>query len=76
MALGAPVGLVRTLTALRSVRPEVLAAGVTVCRGTLRRLDRAFTAFYRRCRGGQRPGFPRFRSLSRWDSLQWEDRSG
>jgi putative transposase len=66
----------RTLTGLRAVRPEVLAAGVTVCRGTLRRLDRAFGAFYRRCRAGQRPGFPRFRPLSRWDSLQWEDRSG
>ncbi|HEV3452667.1 MAG TPA: transposase [Acidimicrobiia bacterium] len=66
----------RTLTGLRGVRPEVLAAGVTVCRGTLRRLDRAFAAFYRRCRAGQRPGFPRFRPVSRWDSLQWEDRTG
>jgi putative transposase len=59
----------RTLTALRGVRPEVLAAGVTVCRGTLRRLDWAFVAFYRRCKAGQRPGFPRFRPRSRWDSL-------
>jgi putative transposase len=66
----------RTLTALRAVRPEVLACGVTVCRGTLRRLDRAFQAFYRRCRAGQSPGFPRFRPASRWTSLQWEDRSG
>jgi putative transposase len=66
----------RTLTGLRGVRPEVLAAGVTVCRGTLRRLDWAFAGFYRRCKAGQRPGFPRFRPRSRWDSLQWEDRSG
>src|SRR5207245_514647 len=65
-----------TLTALRGVRPEVLAAGVTVCRGTLTRLDRAFAAFYRRCRAGQRPGFTRFRPLSRWESLEWEDRCG
>jgi putative transposase len=64
----------RTLTTLRDVRPEVLACGVTVCRGTLRRLDLAFDAFYRRCRDGQRPGYPRIRSQSRWDSLQWEDR--
>jgi len=34
----------------------------------------AFAGFYRRCRAGQRPGFPRFRSRGRWDSLQWEDR--
>jgi len=66
----------RTLTTLRDGRPEVLAAGVTVCRGTLRRLDWAFAGFYRRCRSGQRPGYPRFRSQSRWDSLQWEDRNG
>ena len=47
-----------------------------MCRGTLRRLDWAFAGFYRRCRAGQTPGFPRFRPRSRWDSLQYEDRSG
>jgi putative transposase len=66
----------RTLTSLREVRPETLACGVTVCRGTLRRLDWAFAAFYRRFRSGQRPGYPRFRARSRWESLQWEDSSG
>jgi putative transposase len=66
----------RTLTGLRAVRPEVLACGVTVCRGTLRRLDLAFQAFYRRFRDGEKPGYPRFRPASRWCSLQWEDRSG
>jgi putative transposase len=66
----------RTLTTLREVRPEVLASGVKVCRGTLRRLDWAFAAFYRRCQAGQRPGYPRFRSRSRWHSSQWEDSSG
>jgi len=66
----------RTLTTLREVRPEVLTSGVTLCRGTLRRLDWAFAAFYRRCRAGQRPGYPRFRSRTRWDSLQWEDHNG
>ena len=65
----------RNLTSLRAVRPEVLVSGVTVCRGTLRRLDSAFAGFYRRCRDGQHPGYPRFRPGSRWHSLQWEDRS-
>lgn len=49
---------------------------MTVCRGTLKRLDRAFGAFYRRCRAGQTPGFPRFKSWRRWDSVQWEDTDG
>ncbi|MGH3659831.1 MAG: RNA-guided endonuclease InsQ/TnpB family protein, partial [Micromonosporaceae bacterium] len=66
----------RTLSELRGVRPEVLAWGVTVCRGTLKRLDRAFSAFYRRCRAGDTPGFPRFKSKRRWDSVQWEDTIG
>ena len=66
----------RTLTGLKAVRPEVLSSGVTLCRGTLKRLDRAFAGFYRRVQRGEPPGFPRFRSAQRWDSLQWEDRSG
>jgi putative transposase len=66
----------RTLTSLRSVRPDVLVWGVTVCRGTLRRLDEAFQGFYRRCRRGNPAGFPRFRGEGRWDSVQWPDRSG
>jgi putative transposase len=66
----------RTLTGLREVRPEVLTCGVTLCRGTLKRLDRAFNGFYRRVQRGEAPGFPRFRSARRWNSLQWEDGSG
>jgi len=66
----------RSLTELRACRPEVLAGGVTVCRGTLKRLDWAFAGFFRRCQAGQCPGFPRFRPRSRWDSLQYEDRCG
>jgi putative transposase len=63
----------RTLTELREVRPEVLEFGVTVCRGTLMRLDRAYKGFFRRCQRGEKPGYPRFKSRSRFNSLQWED---
>ena len=66
----------RELTELGSVRPDTLAFGVTVCRGTLKRLDRAFQAFFRRCKAGQTPGFPRFKGRGQFDSLQWEDRNG
>jgi putative transposase len=38
---------------------------------TLRRLDKAMAAFYRRCKAGQAPGYPRFRALDRWDSVEW-----
>ena len=66
----------KTLTGLIDVRPEVLSSGVTLCRGTLKRLDRAFASFYRRVGRGENPGFPRFKSVRRWDSLEWEDRNG
>src|ERR1035437_1400588 len=66
----------RTLTGLRDVRPEVVASGVTLCRGTLKRLDWAFASFYRRVKSGETPGFPRFKSASRFNSLEWEDASG
>jgi putative transposase len=60
----------RMLTELREVRPEVLECGVAVCRGILRRLDRAFKAFFRRCEQGEKPGYPKFKSRARLDSLQ------
>ncbi len=66
----------RTLTQLRSVRLDVGEWGVVVCRGTLKRLDRAFAAIYRRCGLGQTPGFPRFKARARFGSVQWEDSSG
>jgi putative transposase len=66
----------KELTGLKDVRPEVIAMGVTVCRGTLKRLDRAYAGFFRRCQAGETPGFPRFKSWRRFDSLSWEDRNG
>ena len=66
----------KELTQLRSARPDVLSFGVTVCRGTLLRLDRAFNGFFRRCKAGEKPGFPRFKGPGSFVSLQWVDRSG
>jgi len=61
---------------LHEVRPDFLQYGVTVARGTLTRLDRAFSAFFRRVAAGQKPGFPRFRASSRFDCVSYEDVSG
>jgi putative transposase len=66
----------RTLTGLRRVRPDALRFGVTVCRGTLTRLDRAFVAFFRRVGAGETPGFPRFKGSGRFDSVEYPDVSG
>ncbi|MQA74162.1 MAG: IS200/IS605 family element transposase accessory protein TnpB [Solirubrobacterales bacterium] len=37
----------------------------------LRRLDRAFAAFFRRVKRGEKAGYPRFRSARRFDTLAW-----
>jgi putative transposase len=61
---------------LHEARPDFLQYGVTVARGTLTRLDRAFSGFFRRVAAGQKPGFPRFRARSRFDSVSYEDVTG
>jgi putative transposase len=44
---------------------------------TLRRLNRAFEAFFRRVRAGQIPGFPRFKGAGWFDTVEWpSDRDG
>ncbi|MET8138494.1 transposase [Streptomyces sp. NPDC005251] len=38
---------------------------------TLRRLDRAFAAFFRRVKAGQTPGYPRFRGVDWFDTVDF-----
>ncbi|CAN3977651.1 RNA-guided endonuclease InsQ/TnpB family protein [Kitasatospora purpeofusca] len=38
---------------------------------TLRRLDKAFQAFFRRVRSGETPGYPRFRGVNRFDTVDF-----
>jgi putative transposase len=63
--------------------PAVRAAGLLAeganahsQRLALRQLDRAFAAFFRRVKAGEKPGFPRFRSHRRFDTLTWQKGNG
>ncbi|MFF3327031.1 RNA-guided endonuclease InsQ/TnpB family protein [Streptomyces sp. NPDC002889] len=38
---------------------------------TLRRLDKAFAAFFRRIKAGDKPGYPRFRGVGRFDTVDF-----
>ncbi|MER5973407.1 transposase [Streptomyces sp. NPDC002055] len=38
---------------------------------TLRRLDKAFAAFFRRIKAGETPGYPRFRGVNRFDTVDF-----
>jgi len=56
----------RDLTGLRASDPVYAAINAQSEQVTLKRLDLAFAAFYRRVRAGTAPGFPRFKSFERF----------
>ena len=60
----------RELTDIRAEDAYWSRVSVCIGRGVLRRLDRARKAFYRRCKSGEQPGYPRFRSSRRWKTIE------
>jgi putative transposase len=62
----------RDLTEVRAARMGPAQMNCSAMRDPLRRLDRAFVAFFRRVKAGAKPGYPRFRSVRRYDSLTWD----
>jgi putative transposase len=60
------------LKEIRAVCPEDAIWSFSSQQATLRRLNRAFVAFFRRVKAGQeKPGYPRFKSNDRFDSVEW-----
>ena len=59
----------KALTEWRRDDPEASAVPVALQRATLKRLDGAYKAFFRRVRKGGKPGFPRFRGKGWFDSF-------
>lgn len=64
------------LKAIRAVRVDQAVWSFTSQQQTLRRLDKAFAAFFRRVKEGQTPGYPRFRSVNRFDSVDFRQGNG
>jgi putative transposase len=56
----------KSLTLIRRECPEYLAVNAQSAQVTLKRLDKAFGAFFRRVAAGQTPGFPRFKGRDRF----------
>jgi putative transposase len=56
----------KDLTLLRAEDEDMRRVNAQSTQVTLRRLDLAFQAFFRRVRAGETPGFPRFKSLKRF----------
>jgi len=59
------------LKAIREVRPELATWSFSSQQATLRRLNRAFASFFRRVKTGATPGYPRFKSAHRFESVEW-----
>lgn len=59
----------RQLTDARAELPEVAAVYRDIQTDVLKRLDKAFDAFFRRLKSGDAPGFPRFKGRDRYDSF-------
>jgi putative transposase len=60
------------LTELRHTSPEWIVANCSSEQVTLRRVDKAYDAFFRRCKDGEEPGYPRFKAFSRYPGFGYK----
>ncbi len=58
-----------TYPMLKQERPSLSTVHSQVLQNVAVRIDLAFKAFFRRCKAGEKPGFPRFRRADRYDSF-------
>jgi putative transposase len=59
------------LTAWRKKIAGVSLVPAQFQRGSLTRVDLGMKAFFRRVKSGEKPGFPRFKSRHRWNSMEY-----
>lgn len=57
------------LPLLKEERPALEGVHSQVLQNVVDRLDKAFQSFFRRCKKGEKPGFPRFRGADRYNSF-------
>jgi putative transposase len=59
--------------AQRAENPWFAGLNFSSAQATMRRLDKAFRAFFRRCKSGGKPGYPRFKPQERFNSVEYGD---
>ncbi|MEX5637280.1 RNA-guided endonuclease InsQ/TnpB family protein [Parafrankia sp. FMc2] len=59
------------LSEIRSYDPDQARWSYSSQQATLRRLDKAFAAFFRRVKAGETPGYPRFKGRNWFDTVDW-----
>src|SRR5262249_28747819 len=60
-----------TLPLLKASRPPLATVQSQVLQNVAVRIDLAFQAFFRRCKAGETPGYPRLRGQGRYDSITY-----
>src|SRR2546426_478899 len=60
------------LPGCKEVCPALAQVNSQVLQDAVKRVDRAFDGFFRRMKEGQQPGYPRFRSRLRYNSLTFK----
>jgi putative transposase len=61
----------KMLPAWKVIKPELKKVHSQVLQDVVKRVDLAFQAFFRRCKNGEEPGFPRFKGKNRYDSITY-----
>src|ERR1700730_16848781 len=59
------------LPEIKNLREEYHDIHSQVLQDVLRRVQKAFDAFFRRCKAGEEPGYPRFQGKGRYDSFTY-----
>jgi putative transposase len=58
-----------TFPVLKQERPSLSTVHSQILQNVAVRVDLAFKAFFRRCKAGEKPGYPRFKGYGRYDSF-------
>lgn len=66
----------RALVDIKDLREEYQDIASHVLQDVILRVKRAYDAFFRRCRNGETPGYPRFQGRDRYDSFCYPDGAG
>jgi putative transposase len=59
------------LPMLKAIRPTLVSVQSQVLQNVAVRIDRAFQAFFRRVKSGEKPGYPRYRGKGRYESITY-----
>ena len=54
---------------MKKERPQLTTVHSQVLQNVAMRVDLAYKAFFRRCKAGEEPGYPRFKGYGRYDSI-------